>query len=127
MNLLLDTHTLLWFIDGDQQLPNRVVESICDTQNRCYVSIASLWEIVIKMSLGKLEIKDGIKTITDFIEQNTIEVLPIELEDILNLQHLEFHHRDPFDRLLISQAQTSDLIIISRDSLFAQYQVKIMW
>lgn len=97
MNLLLDTHVFLWYITGDKQRPDRIIKKINDTSNRCFISIANIWEIVIKMSLDKLEIKGGISTIEDFLLNNDFEVLPIDLEDTKTLLSLVFHHRDPFD------------------------------
>src|SRR3972149_9692887 len=98
MNLLLDTHVFLWYITCDEQLPEKIIKTINDKSNRCFVSIASIWEIVIKLSIDKLEIKGGFKTIEDFLENNDFEILPIDLGDTKTLLKLQFFHRDPFDR-----------------------------
>jgi PIN domain nuclease of toxin-antitoxin system len=127
MDLLLDTHAFLWFITGDTQLPARVVKLIDDADNKCFVSIASIWEIVVKLSLDKLEIKGGFETIEDFLENNDIEILPVDFNHTKMLLKLEHHHRDPFDRMIISQAITEKLIIISRDRFFKAYKVKVIW
>jgi len=127
MNLLLDTHVFLWYITGDEQLPEKIIKTINDKSNRCFVSIASIWEIVIKLSIDKLEIKGGFKTIEDFLENNDFEILPIDLGDTKTLLKLQFFHRDPFDRMIIAQAMTSDTRIISKDKYFKSYNIEIIW
>jgi PIN domain nuclease of toxin-antitoxin system len=127
MNLLLDTHAFLWYISGDAQLPEHVIKAINDQTNRCFISIASIWEIVIKMSIEKLEVIGGFKTIEDFLDNNDFSILPIDLEDTKELLRLEFYHRDPFDRMVIAQALTSDLTVVSKDNYFKSYKVKVLW
>jgi len=127
MNLLLDTHAFLWYISGDKQLPEKIVQTINDTSNRCFISIASIWEIAIKLSLDKLEIKGGLSSIEDFLTNNDFEILPIDFDDTKNLLALEFHHRDPFDRMIIDQAQTTNSTVISRDESFKNYDIKLLW
>jgi len=127
MDLLLDTHAILWYITGDKQLPKKIVDIINDDSNRCFISIASIWEIVIKLTLDKLEIKGGFDTIEDFFENNDFDILPIDFEDTKNLLKLETIHRDPFDRMIIAQSITSKLKIITRDRYFSKYKVEILW
>jgi PIN domain nuclease of toxin-antitoxin system len=127
MDILLDTHAILWYITGDKQLPNKMVDIINDTSNRCFISIASIWEVVIKLSLDKLNIKGGFDTIEDFIENNDFEILPIDFDDTKTLLGLELIHRDPFDRMIISQAITSGLKIITKDRHIKKYNVDIIW
>jgi PIN domain nuclease of toxin-antitoxin system len=127
MNLLLDTHVFLWYISGDKQLPDRIVQSINDTTNRCYISIATIWEIVIKLSIDKLELKGGLNTIEEFLLNNDFEILPIDFDDTKKLLSLEFHHRDPFDRMIISQALTTNAVIVTKDKLFKKYDIKVLW
>ncbi len=127
MNLLLDTHVFLWYITGDEQLPKKVVKTITDKSNRCFISIASIWEIVIKLSIDKLEIKGGFKTIEDFLENNDFEILPIDFDDAKTLLKMDYFHRDPFDRMIIAQAMTSDLKVISKDKHFKSYHVELIW
>jgi PIN domain nuclease of toxin-antitoxin system len=93
MDILLDTHAFLWYVTGDNQLPGRIIKTINDTENRCYISIASIWEIAIKLSLDKVEIDGGFDTIIDFLDNNDFEILPIDLADTKALLSLEFHHR----------------------------------
>jgi PIN domain nuclease of toxin-antitoxin system len=127
MNLLLDTHTLLWYISGDKSLPSPIIAVLNNTSNRCFVSIASIWEIAIKLSLNKLEIKGGFGTIEDFLWQNDFEILPIGLDDVKAVLNLEFIHRDPFDRMLIAQALSGKLTLVSKDQQFKNYNVPVIW
>jgi PIN domain nuclease of toxin-antitoxin system len=127
MDLLLDTHVFLWYVDGNDQLPEKIVKIISDQSNRCFVSIASIWEIAIKLSIDKLEINGGFKTIENFLDDNDFEILPIDLEATKTLLKLDFFHRDPFDRMIIAQAATSDLKVISKDKYFRSYNIEIIW
>jgi PIN domain nuclease of toxin-antitoxin system len=117
MQLLLDTHTFIWFISGDQALPQKALDAIKNTENKCYISIASIWEIAIKFSLKKLELK------SDF----DIEVLQITFQHLQKIINLEFHHRDPFDRLIIAQAIVENLTIITKDENFSRYTDSLFW
>ena len=127
MNLLLDTHAFLWFIGGDKQLPEIIVNKIVDPANKCYVSIASIWEIAIKLSLEKLEINGGFNTIEDFLENNDIEILSVNVSHTSKLLRLVHIHKDPFDRMIISQAIAEKMVIITKDGFFKDYKVKVMW
>ena len=127
MKLLLDTHTFLWFITTDNQLSKNVIELISNLSNRRWISIASIWEIVIKMSLNKLDVRGGFKTIEDFLENNDFEILPINFNHIKSLLTLPLIHNDPFDRIIISQAINDNLTIVTKDSKFRDYEVKIVW
>ncbi len=127
MKYLLDTHTLLWFLNEDQQLKPSTLELI-ENADLIYVSIASLWEIAIKYSLGKLSLPNDYKKIFPYqLTQNDIDVLPIKIHHIYGINHLEFHHRDPFDRIIIAQSMAEDLPIISKDGVFDKYDVKCIW
>ena len=127
MVYLLDTHTFLWFLEGSDQLSNKVKGEIKDIKNSCFISIASLWEIAIKSSLGKLNLKFPFENLTSYLTTNAIEILPVTFDHIKELKNLDFHHRDPFDRLIIAQAIKENLTILSRDSNFFRYPVKIVW
>ncbi|MFM8307501.1 MAG: type II toxin-antitoxin system VapC family toxin [Microcystis aeruginosa] len=127
MKLLLDTHTFLWFINNSPQLSidaKNLIESDVDL----LLSIASLWEIAIKVSIGKLTIPN---TYDQFIPQqvqlNDMEVLPISLAHLAVVTTLPFHHRDPFDRLLIAQAMVEKMSIISADEIFDSYGIRRIW
>jgi PIN domain nuclease of toxin-antitoxin system len=102
MRYLLDTHTLLWFLQDDPQLPKKVSNEITNTDNTCYVSIASLWEIAIKINLGKLSIKFPFVQFVSYLAENDIEVLQIGFDHLVKVATLDLHHRDPFDRIIIA-------------------------
>lgn len=101
--------------------------TIIDTSNKCFLSIASLWEIAIKSSLGKLELKGDFAEITGFLIENDIDILPITFHHLQQLMQLPFHHRDPFDRILIAQASTENLFVVTKDNLFLDYNVNYVW
>lgn len=127
MNLLLDTHAFIWFFNGDDKLGPTARNLIEDPSNTCWLSIASLWEISIKTSIGKLALRGKLVEVEGFMAAGAIRLLPIYFEHLLRLQHLPFHHRDPFDRLLIAQAFTENLTLLSRDTVFPQYGISLNW
>jgi PIN domain nuclease of toxin-antitoxin system len=127
MDLLLDTHTFIWFLNGDDQLPESIRKIVADTSNKCFLSIASLWEIAIKSSLNKLELQGNFSQIGDFLIANDIEIMPITFEHIQRLVNLSFHHRDPFDRIIIAQAFIENLTVATKDKAFFEYGVNIVW
>lgn len=127
MQLLLDTHPFIWFINGDNQLPEKVKNLIADSKNECFLSIASIWEIAIKTSLGKLELQSDFDKITDFLFETNIEILPVRFEHFQTLLKLEYHHRDPFDRVIISQGITENLMVMSKDEIFDKYPINLIW
>ena len=128
MNLLLDTHILIWLIDGSEKLNKTARHAIEDESNSLYLIIASLWEITIKTSLGKLELGIPLEQITtNFILPSGFKILPIHFSHLLVLKDLPFHHRDPFDRMLISQAISESLTLVSEDRAFGDYTVKTLW
>jgi len=105
MNLLLDTHALIWLTEADNHLSQSAKSAIENPVNTCFVSVASFWEMAIKTSLGKLEMQIPLTTLKSLIIENGIEILPIEVGHTLLIAQLPFHHKDPFDRLLIAQAR----------------------
>ena len=128
MRLLLDAHTILWFAAGDPQLSAGARTVIEDTSNRPVVSIASVWEMAIKVSLGKLGLGMDLATfVQGHITGNGIELLSITPAHIAGIISLPFHHRDPFDRLLIAQALAEGIPIVGCDSHFASYGVTLVW
>jgi len=124
---LLDTHTLIWFIGGNNELSEAARRSIEGENVTNFVSIASLWEIAIKVSLNKLELKTPFNQINMQLLKNGFELLPVTFEDTLTVAALPFHHRDPFDRIIIAQAITNGLTIISKDEHFPSYGVNLIW
>jgi PIN domain nuclease of toxin-antitoxin system len=128
MKLLLDTHALLWFIGNDPQLSATTRENIENPSHEKFVSAASLWEIAVKLSLGKLKLpRSFAEVFPQQLDLNGFELLPISCVSLNQLAALPFHHRDPFDRLLIAQALSEDMIIITRDPAFSKYPAKILW
>jgi PIN domain nuclease of toxin-antitoxin system len=124
---LLDTHVFLWLIQGDPQLSDRVRSIIADDTNQLNFSVVSIWEIAIKLNIGKLKIEHSIEDIYQLLAQLKIEILPIERLDLDRYLTLPLHHRDPFDRLIISQAIDRELILISADGAFEPYPVQRLW
>ena len=120
MNILLDTHVLLWWLDNPKVLSPSARESISNAENGVYVSLATVWEIVIKKSLGKLSIPNDLP---DAISTNGFALLPLTLSHILAVESLPLHHRDPFDRVLIAQALNENLTIATRDADIMKYSV----
>jgi PIN domain nuclease of toxin-antitoxin system len=127
MAFLLDSHTFLWFVAADKQLPTSVKDKIEDINQSCFLSAASLWEITIKHQIGKLDLDISLVELFDYVDRNQIEIIPITYEHLLTLSDLPNHHNDPFDRLIISQAIAEDLIVITRDKLFKKYKIKQQW
>lgn len=128
MRYLLDTHSLIWFIGGNVQLSFYARQLMDDEANELFVSSASLWEMAIKFSIGKLELGQPFETLFPAqLENNSIEILGISVEHLKAVCSLPFHHRDPFDRLIIAQAQVEKLPIISTDTIFDRYGIKREW
>ena len=104
MKYLLDTNVLLWYIDGDKRLPAKIKHIITSTENELFVSVASIWEIAIKSSIGQLELRPDINTfLNTYVQNENYTILPIEADHAKHVATLPFHHRDPFDRLIYAQ------------------------
>ena len=128
MSLLLDTHAFLWFIGGDRRLSGQAQTAIESGDNLKFVSIASLWEVAIKVSLGKLHIHGPFgELIPKQMRNNGFDLLHIELGHLSLVSTLPFHHRDPFDRLLAAQCRADGLTVVSRDQVFDQYDDDRLW
>jgi PIN domain nuclease of toxin-antitoxin system len=127
MNLLLDTHAFIWFVENDSRIPDKTKTEIEKEANSILVSVASLWEITIKLSLGKIEVKAPLEKIIKEVAGNGFELLPILPEHFLALNKLAYHHRDPFDRIIIAQGLYENLPIVSKDIAFDEYKVKRIW
>ena len=129
MGYLLDTHTILWYLFGDQHLSKNAKELI--EANNCFYSYASFWEISIKQSKKKLEFTHTIYEIDEMCRRAGFRRLPVSLDDFNHIRHLPFQenvkHNDPFDRLLISQAIENNLVIITHDDKIPLYDVKTAW
>jgi PIN domain nuclease of toxin-antitoxin system len=122
MNILLDTHILLWYLTDNPKLSDTYAQLIDSAAHKKYVSIASLWEIAIKVSMGKLEINQPIETLVP----HGIAILDISIEHIKRVLTLPFHHKDPFDRMIIGQAMTENFKLMSVDGNFSYYDVEIV-
>lgn len=128
MKLLLDTHAFLWFIAGDPKLSKKAKSNIENEKNENLISIASLWEIAIKTSIGRLTVSEPFETlIPRQIEINGFQILTINFKHIAKVASLPYHHRDPFDRLLISQCIIENYPIISKDTVFDNYRIDRYW
>jgi len=126
MQLLIDTHILIWFLEGNNLLSKSRRQIIANPNNDVFVSIASLWEMAIKISIGKLTLAKPLADVIKQIVVENIEVLAISPEHTLQVSTLPFHHRDPFDRIIIAQSQVENLPIITDDDTFSNYGVKIL-
>ena len=128
MNLILDTHVFIWWTLTPEKLSSTVINLINNDYNRLLLSIASIWEMQIKITIGKLYFD---KSLSDIVGSqrniNDVQILPVELEHIWQLDNLPLHHKDPFDRMLIAQAISENIPILSIDSVFYQYPVQIIW
>ena len=128
MKVLLDTHTFLWFIAGDSQLDVYARQLIEEPDNERYLSVASVWEITIKSSLGRLIVPmPPSLLIQEQIWANAIDLLPITPEHFDVLHTLPYHHKDPFDRLLVAQAMQEGLLLVTKDQAFDAYDVQTAW
>jgi PIN domain nuclease of toxin-antitoxin system len=127
MSLLLDTHALIWFLEGDSQLSQTAKSEISNPDNTCFISQASLWEMSIKLSLGKLEMKYSYQDLPKLMRENDIEILTIEFEHFEYIINLPFYHKDPFDRIIIAQSIIEKIPLISIDGCFKDYPVDLIW
>jgi PIN domain nuclease of toxin-antitoxin system len=127
MNLLVDTHAVIWFITEDKRLSKKAWDLISDSENNCFVSIASLWEMGIKHSLERLDLNVNLQRIFELIDQSGFVLMPVTPAHILTNATLYFHHRDPFDRLMIAQAKTEGLYLVSKDQMFKDYPITVLW
>jgi PIN domain nuclease of toxin-antitoxin system len=127
MKCLLDTCTFLWIVGGhEEKLNDEIIEIFEDKQNDIFFSLVSAWEISIKTSIGKLKLGRPVDEFLAYqIAETGILILPISLDHVLWVADLPFHHKDPFDRLLISQAIVENMVIISSDSQFRKYDVVV--
>jgi PIN domain nuclease of toxin-antitoxin system len=124
VRLLLDTHTALWLLADDPRLSKRAGTLVTDPRNDVILSAVVVWEVAIKRSLGKLDAPDGF---ADMLVDAGADPLPINLDHARAVRELPWHHRDPFDRLLVAQAQHEQVSIVSDDEQLAAYGVRMLW
>src|ERR1017187_5831755 len=127
MDYLLDTHTFLWFINADNKLSSKARNIIENTENAKFISIASFWEIAIKIKIGSLQIKMPFEELKKHVTDNGFNILPITFENTASICNLPNHHKDPFNRIIIVQAIDEKMNIISKDNNFRNYNVKVIW
>lgn len=127
MKILLDTHVFLWAISGDRRLSRAHREIYSNATSELYLSVASVWEILIKTALGKLPLPTPVAPyISSQMEANRVSSLPIRLPHLIELEMLPQVHRDPFDRMLVAQARSEGIPIVSSDASFRKYDVKVL-
>jgi PIN domain nuclease of toxin-antitoxin system len=128
VRLLLDTHTLIWAALDDSRLSERARSVLLERQNSLFLSAASAWEIVIKYQAAKLRLPDAPERfLRRCLHLLTVETLPVTFEHAVRVETLPGHHRDPFDRILIAQAQCESLPILTRNDAFSRYAVETLW
>jgi PIN domain nuclease of toxin-antitoxin system len=129
MKGLVDTHTFIWWDSEPSRLSPAVLNFLENNSNTILLSVVSIWEILIKRQLGKLSLNTNIPLRTILAQQQTngIQILPVTMEHVLNVENLPAIHKDPFDRLLIAQTNVEGAVLVSVDSVFTQYPVKVFW
>ncbi len=128
MKVLIDTHILLWFLEGDRQkISGAALAAVQDQTNEKFVSIASLWEVVIKVNIGKLPMRTTFQSFLALIPANGFQVLSLQSSHLLKYLDLPLHHRDPFDRILVAQSINDNLSVVTKDPNFSVYPIKTIW
>jgi len=128
MKLLLDTHTFIWWDSTPSQLSPHVLALCQDPTNTLYLSVASVWELQIKAQLGKVTLRLPLAEILAHQQQtNHLRLLAIDVAHVLALEELPTPHKDPFDRLLVAQANLEGALLVSRDPIFGHYAVQVVW
>jgi PIN domain nuclease of toxin-antitoxin system len=128
MRVLIDTQAFLWTLTDDPRLSTKAKDIFALSKNDLLLSVASIWEILTKVQIGKLPLPTPAAAyLRSQLKLNRIEVLPLQFDHVLQLEQLPLHHRDPFDRILVAQAIAEDIPILSADILLKQYQVSLLW
>ena len=127
MKALLDTHAFLWAIAEEDKLSRRA-QQVFTGPNQLWLSVASVWEILIKVRAGKLPLPEPAGPyVVRKLAENRIDVLPINLDHVLRIEAMPVHHRDPFDRILIAQSQEERLPLVTADPVFERYHIQLIW
>ena len=124
---LLDTHAILWIAENSPRLSEKAKDVIINPDTIKYVSVASAWEVAIKLSIGKLKLHEGLSEFYQIIHSNRVSMLPIEESYLEELVNLPFIHKDPFDRLLVATALTESMTILTADENIHKYNVNWLW
>ena len=128
MNLLIDSHTFVWWRDEPHKLSQNVFAEISNPNNHVFLSVVTVWELQIKIALRKFTVKGGLENaVKDEQQNNHFQILPVNLSHALYLENLPLHHKDPFDRLLISQAIVENMTLVTADPEFTKYQANLLW
>lgn len=127
MKYLIDTQILIWLLGESERLPKDILQILKKSENAVFMSAVSIWEIAIKLSIGKLILPFKLKNVVKEINDLNINILDISSEHFIKVADLPFHHKDPFDRLIISHAMLEKPPIISSDSNFRKYDLEIIW
>ncbi len=127
MKNLLDTHTVLWLAVNSSALSQTAKDAIFDPENESFVSLASAWEIAIKVSTGKLRLSGGVSEFFNIVHENGFELLPIKEEHVRCVETLPFLHRDPFDRILVASALSEEMLLLTADTNIRRYDVASLW
>ena|SRR2546421_8699537 len=128
MKLLLDTHAFIWMFDEPEKLSPKASALLADGDNDLILSVVSVWEMQIKMQTGKLRLAIPLRQlIREQVQTNGLRLLPVVLKHVLTLDSLPAHHKDPFDRLLVAQANVEGVFLVSSDPVFSSYPVKLLW
>ena len=128
MKLLLDTHTFIWWNNEPDKLSPRVFKLLENSENIVLLSVVTPWEMQIKLQTGKLKLEIPLaEMVNNQLQANNFELLSVTLPHVLELQTLASHHKDPFDRLLIAQANVEKATILSKDAVFTKYNVELLW
>jgi PIN domain nuclease of toxin-antitoxin system len=126
MRILIDTHVLLWGLQDEGKLSHRVRNLL--PQEDVWISVASLWEIIAKVQVGRLTLPKPVSDyLTEKLTENGVSVLPLTFAHVKRLEEIPLHHRDPFDRILIAQSMEEKLPLVTADPLFRQYSVHLIW
>jgi PIN domain nuclease of toxin-antitoxin system len=127
LKILLDTHAFLWFFGGDRRMSRKARTVLTDPANEPFISVASVWEMAVKASLGRLQLP---LSVGDYVAEKArrgFHVLPLELSHAARVQTLPFIHQDPFDRMIVAQALVEDMPLVSADMYVRQYPVTVLW
>lgn len=127
MDVIINTHVLIWYIEGSEKLSQNARDIIEISADKVYLNIVSLWEIAIKVNINKLKLSYEFSDLPKLLSQLNIQIIDIIFTDLEAYTKLPLHHRDPFDRLIIAQAQNRSLAIISKDENFKKYSVQVLW
>ena len=128
MKILLDTHAFIWWFNEPEKLSTKALAILTDRGHEVFLSVVSVWEMQIKMQAGKLKLAIPLRQLVrEQVQTNGLRLLPVVLKHVLTLDSLPAHHKDPFDRLLVAQANVESVFLVSGDPMLSGYPVKLVW